>query len=144
MESTDFSATCDDQARLVQDEDLSGLSPESALKDFLFVLSQENCRKLILPRFHPDGAYCPVCHQMIGERAKESFWAGKKIHCKSCGKWFSATTGTILNNTKLDYKAIYLLLVLPALGLDNREIAGIIGIHRDSVRNWRKRLNNAS
>lgn len=103
--------------------------------------AEDVCQAWILKALHPDGAYCPRCGQRIeDEITLKNFWMMLRCKCKSCQKWFTATVGTILHNSQLTMRQSFALAVLMALGLTNKQIAGIIGIHPDSVRFWRMRL----
>lgn len=105
--------------------------------------NEEACRQWILETLHPDGAYCPACKNKITDDiTRNNFSAMRRCKCKHCGKWFSATVGTILHNSQLSMRQAFALAVLISLGLGNKQIAKIIGIHPDSVRLWRLRLND--
>lgn len=131
---------------LLQEGDFTRLNPGAALREFsVEMLSAEKCREWVLQQLHPEGAYCPSCHRrVIGKRAKVSFWAGRRTWCKFCHKQFSATTGTVLNNCGLDFRAVWLLLALSALGADNKQIAGILRVHPDTVKTWQGKLELVS
>lgn len=90
---------------------------------------------------HPDGAFCPYCHFELTNGSAEKFWAMQYTTCRACGKRFLATKGTILHNTSLSMRQAFALACLIALGLSNKQIAEIVGIHPDSVRLWRLKLN---
>ncbi len=142
MESSEGYGISRAELNPLQGRDLGGLSPEVALHEFSSrVLSEEACRLWILQRLHPAGAFCPNCQTALKRRAELSFWEGKRTYCKFCEKQFSVTTGTILANISMNMREVFLLLVLIAMKVDKKEIARILNIHPDSVKNWEKRLN---
>lgn len=99
------------------------------------------CREWVLQRLHPDGVYCPNCNKRItSDDALDSFWEERRTYCKSCGKQFTARTDTVIKRTNLDMREIFLFLVLRDLQVDNKKITETLGIHLDSVKNWKKRL----
>jgi transposase-like protein len=117
--------------------------PADSLKAFNdTVLSEDACRRWFLGKLHPDGINCPRCKKEItsGTTVK-NFWSMKRCLCNHCGKRFLATDGTILHKSRLSMTQVFALAILLALGIDNKSIAGIIGIHPDSVRLWRMRFD---
>lgn len=118
------------------------LKNTTGLQDLFSIelLDINRCREWVLQRLHPDGAYCPKCNRPIDNMdAQDSFWEGRRTHCKWCDKYFSARTGTVLNNTNLDVRVIYMILFLGALWGDEKVIAALLGIHVDTVRNWKRK-----
>lgn len=104
--------------------------------------SEDRCREWILKKLHPEGAYCPFCRNKItDETTLKNFWTLKRCVCKNCNKWFSATYNTIIHGSHLTMAQAFALAVFLALGIDNKQIAKIIGIHPESVRIWRSKFN---
>lgn len=124
---------------MLQDDEKVGAIP--CLEFWVEALDIHACREWILQRLHPDGAYCPKCNKrIIGDDALDSFWEERRTHCKLCGKYFTARTGTLIKNTRLDAREIFLLCVTVELSVPDKKIAEILKIHLDSVRSWKKRL----
>lgn len=126
-------------------------SPPKAIKSFsaaqaLHALNADffgeaACRQWILKTLHPDGAFCPHCQSAVSNISAAKFWNMQYMACRACGKRSLATKGTILHNSSLSMRQAFALACLIALGLSNKQIAEIVGIHPDSVRLWRLRLN---
>lgn len=138
METVDFIGIKD----MSMNDEQAKINPTTALKSFSsFMISAKASRYWFLSKLHPDGAYCPHCNRKLtGERAIKSFWDGRRTWCKSCQKQFYATTDTVLNNTELNFQKLYLLLVLSALGIQEKIIAEILNIHPDTVKKWQRKL----
>jgi transposase-like protein len=97
----------------------------------------DNCALWIVSELHPAGAFCPHCSASIIDGCRQArFYALEQIRCPSCKKKFTAATGTLLNNSKLDPREIYLLAVLTQLGVSPGKIAATLRSHVDTVSNW--------
>ncbi|MBA2881816.1 hypothetical protein HNR65_002147 [Desulfosalsimonas propionicica] len=103
-------------------------------------LDADVCRQWILRRLHPDGAFCPCCGSGLTGTALGRFWQSRTVTCRSCGRDFTARTGTILAGKNLSYQEIVLMAWLMARGDSNSEISEIIGCNRETVRLWRFQL----
>lgn len=103
-------------------------------------LDGEVCRRWVLNQVHQDGAFCPGCGSPVVGQSAGLFWQGKPISCRTCGKEFTARTGTILAGKNLSYREMVLMAWLMADGKTNAEIAGVIGCNRETVRLWRQVL----
>ena len=136
---------------------LTGGSPAFASRSFFTLkdaaasfsrslLDEPARRAWVLRSIHPHGPRCPYCAcepSPTEDRVIDSFWAGRRCACKSCGRFYTARTGTFLEGAHLDYRQVFLLAVLVDLmqtGLDAQRVAGIIGISADTVRLWIKRF----
>jgi len=107
----------------------------------LGLLEERECREWLLREIHTFGPCCPGCGaELVSERQRASWWAGRRVCCKRCGKYFSAVTGTVLNKMGLSYRQAFLLLLGLDLNLDLKVIAGLCHCHRDTVRLWRDKL----
>lgn len=101
----------------------------------------DDCARWLVSRLHPDGVKCPGCSvPVIEEKRLQRFKAMEQIRCSECGKKFTAKTGTILNETKLEAREIYLLAVLICLEVSAPHIATILRVHVDTVRNWQSKF----
>lgn len=98
----------------------------------------ETCRQWILLKIHRKGPRCPDCG--LTAIPHDSFWRGKRICCPGCSTWFTASTGTILAGSTLDYREVYTLGVLIGIGLADVAIAERLGINRKTVAEWRRKL----
>jgi transposase-like protein len=102
------------------------------------MLNLDECRGWILRQIHQEGPQCLHCGAT--DISADSFFKGKRICCRVCGVWFTASTGTILAGSTLDYRAMYLLAVLIGMGQRDTEIAGRLGLNRKTVAEWRGKL----
>ena len=101
----------------------------------------DDCSRWLMSRLHPNGCVCPGCSVQITEQNRlERFRQMEQIRCPECGKKFTAKTGTILNETKLEAREIYLLAVLIFLEVSPAHIAAILRVHTDTVRNWQTKF----
>lgn len=119
-----------------------GFTPAEALSAFSArFLDAEACRSWILARLHPAGQACPYCRRPIDDHRRLVRWnAGERIQCADCGRFFTATTGTILAGKHFDPAGVYLLAVLVGLGVDNHHAAAILQCSPETVRLWRHRF----
>ena len=101
----------------------------------------DDCARWLVSRLHPDGVKCPGCSAAVTDDNRLSrFRQMGQIRCPECGKKFTAKTGTILNETKLEAREIYLLAVLIYLEVSPPHIAAILRVHVDTVRNWQSKF----
>lgn len=101
----------------------------------------DDCARWLVTRLHPDGVKCPGCSAEVTNSSRlERFRQMEQIRCPECGKKFTAKTGTILNETKLEAREIYLLAVLIYLEVSPAHIATILRVHTDTVRNWQMKF----
>ena len=106
------------------------------------ILDHQACCRLLAGLLHPAGPACPDCGQAIeagpSRRAFERF---ARVHCRGCGRWFTAASGTILQGAKLTAGQIVLLAVFLALEVETVKIAGILAVSPETVRQWKQRLS---
>ncbi len=99
--------------------------------------SDYECRGWIIKNLHPEGAFCPGCRkEILDETTLSNYWNGRRCKCKSCGKWFSAFSGTFLQECQMDERKIFILAILTELNLHKNEIARILDINPATVRIW--------
>lgn len=150
IENKEETAYKDDEA---QDNILSATdSPVHVIKSFstqqaadalsVAFFDEAVCRQWVLQALHPNGAFCPHCRAALKNESGVKFWNMQYTTCHACGKRFLATKGTVLHNTTLSMRQAFALACFIELGLSNKRIASIIGIHPDSVRLWRLKLDS--
>mgnify|MGYP001340717988 CR=1 FL=1 len=120
----------------------SNLSPAACLQDFCAdSLSWAHVGRWVIDHLHPEGQRCPHCGaELVDEKRLERWYQCERIECKSCSRFFTSLTGTILQRSTLDPREVYLLAVLSALQVSREQIAEILDVHKDTVRNWQQRL----
>jgi len=100
------------------------------------------CRDWVLRRLHPAGAFCPGCGAGIqGDNRLQRFWSGLRLTCPSCGKFFTALTGTFLARSQQSFRELVLLAFLLEAGFSNTETARLVGNHTNTVRMWRLKFD---
>jgi len=105
-------------------------------------LDADKCRRWVLERIHVEGPACPYCNAVIVEGGRlQRFWSGKRLVCPACYRFFAATTGTFLAGSHMDFRQVFVTLMLLALKQNNSEIAAAVGCNPETIRLWRMRLN---
>jgi len=108
------------------------------------LLDEDRCREWILERLHPDGAHCLGCAEPILDGTTlHNFWQGNRCNCKNCGRWFSATSGSFLQNMQLTFAQVFLLASFAdylSCGLTLSRAAAALNISPDTVRIWQRRF----
>jgi len=102
-------------------------------------LDEEHCRQWILKKVHGETGHCPNC-QVVSE-PQDRFFSGARMKCRSCGKYYTALTGTFLCGTQFDFREIILLALFLEIGVANLYIAILLGVDQETVRIWRNRFN---
>jgi len=122
------------------------ITPEAVKYDFKAeFLDEEYCQRYFFKSFSPMGAGCPHCNKHItNDITLKNFFSMKRCQCKSCSRWFTATTGTILQGSQLSVREFYLLCLFLGYGIDISEIARILKVHRDTVKLWQRKLKLCS
>ncbi len=100
-------------------------------------LDTDRCRAFVLEQIHQGAARCPECGAELQGKRRETFLAWGRVNCPTCGKWFTATTGTALHKAKLDPRQLVLVAYLLAVGVDLAAIAAAAGVDQETVRVWR-------
>lgn len=104
-------------------------------------LDNDICRYWIVRQLHPEThPTCPSCRIEISDRALPRFLEGGRIYCNSCGKFFTALTGTVLSGCHLTFSGIFLLALFLGLGLRNDLIAEKLSLSSETVRLWQKKF----
>jgi len=119
-----------------------GITTKQALADLRPEFFNEGvCRLWLITNLHPDGAKCPACKTAVTEYGQLArFNSGKRMHCKTCGKWYSAFSGTLFQECQLDERSIYILALLTELNLHKNEIARVLDINPATVRIWQAKF----
>lgn len=116
-------------------------------------LDADACRLWILERIHGKTPACLKCYQPIKSRQLERFLSGGRLKCGHCQGWISATSGTFLAGCQLilkksrekasaaesekganDFRPLFLMAVLLAVGLDDKKIAAAVKVDPETVR----------
>lgn len=105
-------------------------------------LDEGKCRVWIMWLLHRDETVCPGCRSPIADQLLQSFWRCKRIHCDSCGKYFTALTGTFLSGCHFSFREVVLLVWLLALGVQDKQIAATLRISVESIRLWKLKFND--
>jgi transposase-like protein len=101
-------------------------------------LSEHLCRMWILNKIHgAEPPRCPGCGEPVAHHLLRSFWENRRVRCGKCRKMFTALTGTFLSGCHMDFCSVYLLAVLLALGLPDKNIGRIVKMSSENVRLWR-------
>jgi transposase-like protein len=104
----------------------------------LFYLSERKARQWLVYELNPDGATCPSCGQDQDSSRLELFYSLKRIKCSSCGRRFSALSGSALEGTQLEPRQIVTMLALFRMGRPNADIARAARMSRSTVLRWRR------
>ncbi|MCX5841134.1 MAG: hypothetical protein NTY16_06735 [Deltaproteobacteria bacterium] len=114
---------------------------EGLLREFNFhYFSEDFCRKRVLETLHPDAARCPQCKNQVAADQLRRFWECKRLKCASCGKFFTALTGTVLSGCHLTFSQLLFLAVFLERDMPLNEIAERVEINVESVRLWKHRI----
>ncbi len=126
----------------MEHSEISGSYTSSyAAQFFSTVCCETSATERILRQLYPDGPKCASCGQPItGCRALQTFNRGERTHCASCGRKFSPRAGTILSDSHITYAQFEVCCVLLSLGVDHHRIAGMIGLHTDTVAAWHSKI----
>jgi transposase-like protein len=106
-------------------------------------LDEVACRAFWVRRLHPAGPHCPDCRVALDGRQAETFAAGGRVHCNSCGRWFTYRTGTLFTGTTLNDRQLFLLILLIANNCPASSIAASCRLSEDTVYAWQRRFGEA-
>lgn len=134
-----------ERARLDQEAlrgEQAAISPAAVLDAFNPAwLDADQVRDWLLRRLHPAGPVCPDCGCPRVTKAKlAAFYAGRRLQCTRCGRFYSATSGTLLEGAKITSAQLVLLALCQALDLPIPTTAGLCGVNANTIRFWRNRL----
>jgi transposase-like protein len=127
-------------------DNFKGLSTAACVKHLSAdTLSWIGAGHWVIDQLHPGGRRCPHCQtEVTDDRRLERWYQCERIQCKSCRGFFTSLSGTILQRSQLDPRAVYLLAVLSELEVPAAKIAQVIDVHKDTVRNWQMKLQAQS
>ena len=101
----------------------------------------DTCTDWFLGRCYPGGPTCPRCGAPItGERALARWRALQRLTCPHCGRKVKATTGTLLQEARIDPRQLFIALSMLGLGADPAAIARIVGVTPATVLTWRDKV----
>jgi len=119
--------------------------PADVVRDFDTTwLDEALCRSWVMLRIHHAGAGCPECGTGLTESQRLSFFNQRRVRCSGCGKYFSATTGTFICRTKLDYRQLVLMYFLIGIGVDDEKISTALNVDKTTVWKYRKQIEGMS
>lgn len=122
-------------------QDRVGFLPIDVVRDLdASWLDETTCRMWVLLRLHHGGACCPGCGCPITSDQRLAFSQFKRIVCGSCGKYFTALSGTFLSGIQGDLRQPIMMAYLIGLGLPDSAIADQLGVARSSVWRFRKKF----
>jgi len=99
------------------------------------------CTDWFLERCYPDGPRCPRCgFHITGQRAQVRWRELKRITCQSCERKIKATNGTLLQESHLDPRQLFILLSLLGLGVEPAAVARVVGVTQTTILNWRDKV----
>ena len=108
------------------------------------MIDMAECRAFWIRRLHPAGPACPDCGVSLDGRQAETFKAGGRVRCNSCGRFFTYRTGTVLHGANADDRQLYLVAFLTASECSPRAIALATGLSTETVREWQGRFKGGS
>ena len=134
---------------IIKDEIKGGLGaniflPKDVAKDFAAAfLDEDVCRHWIIKHLHPESApTCPNCHTDISDRVLPRYWEGGRICCNTCGKFFTALTGTFLNGCHLNFSGVFLLALFLGINVPLGIVATKLDISEETARLWRNKFRS--
>lgn len=111
-----------------------------ALAHGLEMLDPEACRTFLIRNLFQSGPICTGCGVSFIGRQAETFNAGGRVHCNSCGQWVTYRTGTPLHGSTLDDRQIFLLAHLTSLSCPINSISEACRVTDQTVRAWQARF----
>jgi len=108
------------------------------------MLDQGACRMFWIRRLHPYGPGCPGCGISVTGRQSETFNAGGRVRCNTCGQWFTYRTGTLIDGAKADDRQLFQVAQLSTLDCDLKDISTASHLSTDTVRAWQRRFHEAA
>lgn len=105
------------------------------------LLDEQKCYEFLLNVLHPEGLKCPNGHPLSEASVHMRDRAPiLDYRCKSCGRFFNAFSGTVLEATK--HNCIQLVQILRGIaqGVSTAQLAREIGIDRKGLLTFRHEL----
>lgn len=111
----------------------------SVLSDRFF--DAETCADWFLSHSYPDGPACSRCGAAItGDRALARWRSLQRLTCPSCQRKIRATSGTLLQESHLDPRGLFILLSLLGLGVDPGAVAQVLDVTTATVLSWKSKV----
>ena len=108
------------------------------------LFNEKVCRVWILQQLHPEGVTCPDCGAVVTSEKVLSTWENLgRVSCRSCSRYFTAASGTILQGAKLDIQTLYALALLLNFKVPIVRVAQTLKISYGTVSSWEIRLKLA-
>uniref|UniRef100_A0A831U358 Transposase n=1 Tax=Geobacter metallireducens TaxID=28232 RepID=A0A831U358_GEOME len=105
-------------------------------------LSWHHVGRWIIDRLNPGGPKCPKCGTGYNDETRlERWYQRERIRCTSCGHMHTSTSGTILANTTLEPRELFILL-LTRERFTVAERAKMLGMNPKTVRTWDAKLTD--
>jgi transposase-like protein len=139
MQDTENTAIIDDLTITDKTAGIIGRADVMASPVTMF-FDEAACREWILKRSHPDGERCPGCHEKISPKQLERFYAAERVKCCSCGKFFTALTGTFLSGCQLSFAEVIALAMFLSPDITDKKIADVLCMSAANVRIWRMKF----
>jgi len=99
------------------------------------------CTDWFLRRCYPNGAQCPRCGAALTDERILGRWrAFTRVTCPSCRRKIKATAGTILHESQLSPRQLFILLALLGIDVDLDTVARVVGITVATVKAWRDKV----
>jgi len=121
-------------------ENFGGISAEVGALLSPEFLDADRCRQWFLDREYNGVPRCPDCGAVVSDRCLDSFNRLPRFTCSSCGQRPRATKGTILQDSPFTPSDLFMLCALIDLQLDDRKIAAIMRVSRETIITWRDKL----
>ena len=95
----------------------------------------------VLNHFHPDGLYCPHCHDTRARRFRETKRSRLTVYrCYTCQKTYTLYTGTVFEGRHLRPAQVVLLLRGLCGGEPTAKLARELGLSRSTLHELRQQL----
>lgn len=85
-------------------------------------------------------ALCPECDERLSIEQADRYYLLQRITCPECKKQPMATKGTVLHNAEITPEDLFLIAINIACAEGVSVIAEKIGKSPDTVRAWRKKM----
>jgi hypothetical protein len=120
---------------------LLGLQMMCAVSAVIDIIDAAECRAFLVRGLHADGGRCPDCGVQLDGRQADTFAAGGRVCCNSCGRWFTWRTSTVFHRAPLDDRQIFLLLMLTELHCSLDGISSTCRLSLDDAYLWQRRIS---
>lgn len=109
------------------------------------MINESAAREWFLRLMHPHGPTCPGCGTRdFTDRQRISFDHNGRVRCSVCTRFFTNRTGTIFEGTTINWENLYLMLALVGIGWSIDRVAMCVGVHRDTVKRWVRKIEEGA